>query len=227
MKDLLCSNTQPDSLTLSEFGYEHLPDPDCVCTVAHGLLLIDSRQLIFQLDAQVLPFCPGVSSPISADGGTQHSVHPGGCYMCEAALFSRKFHTLDTILASIFYKPYESRFHRLYVHASTIATCTYAYQWAHNYPSEQKLTAWHTLTDIKEKWTWKDEVIVKHTPLYLYLSHTVLHKAAYPSSFCLSLPLSFSVSLIDRSAKLYEGHQAGPASRVQSDSGERSDGSVR
>lgn len=119
--------------------------------VAHGLLLIDSRQLIFQLDAQVLPFCPGVSSPISADGGTRHSVHPGGCYMCEAVclkpwmvvhiFFPGKFHTLDTILVCIFYKPYESRFHRIYVHASTIATCTYAYPWAHNYPSEQKLTA--------------------------------------------------------------------------------------
>lgn len=66
---------------------------------------------------------------------------------------------------------------------------------------------------------WKDGVIVKHTPLYLYLPHTAQHKAV--------CPFSLRFLSIAQSAKLYEGHQAGPASRVQSDSGERSDGSAR
>lgn len=77
---------------------------------------------------------------------------------------------------------------------------------------------------------WKDEVIVKHTPLYLYLPHTETRRAAQSFLSILpspSLSLSFSSSLIVCTAKLYEGHQAGPASRVQSDSGERSDGLAR
>ena len=68
-----------------------------------------------------------------------------------------------------------------------------------------------------------------HTSIYISLiqRHTVQHKAVYPFSRLPPSPSLFSPSLAVCSAKLYEGHQAGPASRVQSDSGERSDGSAR
>ena len=71
------------------------------------------------------------------------------------------------------------------VHTNTIATCTYTLPCTHTLLNRNWQPDTHFLTwkksICKERGMWNDEVIVKHTPLYLYLPHTAQHKAFHPS----------------------------------------------
>lgn len=72
--------------------------------------------------------------------------------------------------------------HNSYLHCLAMSICTRTYTRARFSTEIDSLT--HTYWYKREKRMWKDGVIVKHTPLYLYLPHTAQHKAACPFSLC-------------------------------------------
>lgn len=113
-------------------------------------------------------------------------------------------------------------------HNSYLHLCTPRGTHTHTHISRNWQPDTHSLVWKRgERRMWKDEVIVQRSPPLSISSPSGAAQSCLsilPSAFPFSFPIRRSLVC---AAKLYEGHQAGPASRVQSDSGERSDGSAR
>lgn len=183
---------------------------------------------VFQLDALVEP--GGAILCLSRWWDTQHAVtlsHNLQGQHVSCVLFQKIFGLLHHTASFCHFN------HRIYMHTTTITTCTYThlcvYAHTHSLTEIDSLTHTHRYKKESamkrecERWGYSKA----HTSLSISPSRRDTQRSAKAFfSFSRLPPSLFSSPLAVYTAKLYEGHQAGLASRVQSDSGKRSDGSA-